>query len=191
MSSSSTIWSFSSAPNVLAPLTSQGLTILNYIDDWLLCSPSQEEVVVNTSKVLSHISALGLTLNKSKYHLIPTQVSFVGMCINSVLMRAHLSQGWVQAVLDHHSLFTEGQTVTLLKCQRLTGLLAAAAPLIPLGLLHLHLWELFGEAEVDLFASAENTQCPLWFSMSKPPSPLRLDALRVAEGEALCLPSSH
>ncbi|XP_077060691.1 uncharacterized protein LOC143712393 [Siphateles boraxobius] len=33
----------------------------------------------------------------------------------------------------------------------------------------------FGEAEVDLFASQESSQCPLWFSLS-PPAPLGIDA---------------
>ncbi|XP_059381433.1 uncharacterized protein LOC132116575, partial [Carassius carassius] len=39
-----------------------------------------------------------------------------------------------------------------------------------------HLWHIFGEAEVVLFASSTTTHCPLWFSLS-PPSPLGLDAL--------------
>ncbi len=30
------------------------------------------------------------------------------------------------------------------------------------------IWDLFGEAEVDLFASQESSQCPLWFSLSFP-----------------------
>jgi hypothetical protein len=37
------------------------------------------------------------------------------------------------------------------------------------------IWEVFGEAEVDLFASQESSQCPLWFSLS-PPAPLGIDA---------------
>ncbi len=37
------------------------------------------------------------------------------------------------------------------------------------------IWDLFGEAEVDLFASQESFQCPLWFSMSSP-APLGIDA---------------
>ncbi|CAM4449878.1 unnamed protein product [Leuciscus chuanchicus] len=37
------------------------------------------------------------------------------------------------------------------------------------------IWEVFGKAEVDLFASQESTQCPLWFSLS-PPAPLGIDA---------------
>ncbi len=28
------------------------------------------------------------------------------------------------------------------------------------------IWDLFGKAEVDLFASQESYQCPLWFSLS-------------------------
>ncbi len=30
------------------------------------------------------------------------------------------------------------------------------------------IWNLFGKAEVDLFASQESSQCPLWFSLSFP-----------------------
>ncbi len=38
------------------------------------------------------------------------------------------------------------------------------------------IWERFGAEEVDLFASQESTQCPLWFSFSHPTS-LGMDAL--------------
>jgi len=38
------------------------------------------------------------------------------------------------------------------------------------------LWEHFGRAEVDLFASRETSHCPLWFSLSQP-APLGLDAM--------------
>ncbi len=37
------------------------------------------------------------------------------------------------------------------------------------------IWDLFGKAEVDLFASQESTQCPLWFSLSFPTT-LGIDA---------------
>ncbi len=37
------------------------------------------------------------------------------------------------------------------------------------------IWDLFGEAEVDLFASQESSQCPLWFSLSFPTT-LGIDA---------------
>ncbi len=37
------------------------------------------------------------------------------------------------------------------------------------------IWDLFSEAEVDLFASQESSQCPLWFSLSFPTT-LGIDA---------------
>ncbi len=37
------------------------------------------------------------------------------------------------------------------------------------------IWDLFGKAEVDLFASQESSQCPLWFSLGFPTT-LGIDA---------------
>ncbi len=37
------------------------------------------------------------------------------------------------------------------------------------------IWDLFGKAEVDFFASQESSQCPLWFSLSFPTT-LGIDA---------------
>lgn len=39
------------------------------------------------------------------------------------------------------------------------------------------IWGVFGQAEVDLFASEESTHCPLWFSLTRVPGPLGWDAL--------------
>ncbi|KAI2650153.1 ORF V: Enzymatic polyprotein [Labeo rohita] len=38
------------------------------------------------------------------------------------------------------------------------------------------IWSQFGQAQVDLFATQETSQCPLWFSLSHP-APLGLDAM--------------
>jgi hypothetical protein len=38
------------------------------------------------------------------------------------------------------------------------------------------IWRIFGRAQVDLFATQETSQCPLWFSLA-PPAPLGLDAM--------------
>ncbi len=37
------------------------------------------------------------------------------------------------------------------------------------------IWDLFGEVEVNLFATQESSQCPLWFSLSSP-APLSIEA---------------
>ncbi|XP_057686428.1 uncharacterized protein LOC130912382 [Corythoichthys intestinalis] len=39
------------------------------------------------------------------------------------------------------------------------------------------IWGVFGQAEVDLFASQESAHCPLWFSLGERSSPLGQDAL--------------
>lgn len=47
------------------------------------------------------------------------------------------------------------------------------------------IWDIFGKAEVDLFASVVATHCPLWYSLSGVPGPLGWDAL--AHQWARCL----
>ncbi len=47
------------------------------------------------------------------------------------------------------------------------------------------IWRIFYQAEVDLFATQVNAQCPLWFSLA-PPAPLGLDAM-VQTWPRLCL----
>lgn len=59
---------------VLAPIMSQGILVLNYLDNWLVCAQNREQVTA------------GLTLNREKSNLTPSQtVIFLGMLIDSTL----------------------------------------------------------------------------------------------------------
>ncbi|XP_037832808.1 uncharacterized protein LOC108247140 [Kryptolebias marmoratus] len=80
---------------------------------------------------------------------------------------------------------TEGMS---LRAFYLPGPLNTAADLLSRGAPHpgewrLHsgvvsqIWDRFGQATVDLFATEDNTHCPLWFSMHCLPGPLGTDAL--------------
>lgn len=40
-----------------------------------------------------------------------------------------------------------------------------------------NIWDIFGRAQVDLFATEESAHCPLWFSLMEESSPLGQDAL--------------
>ncbi|KAK6300942.1 hypothetical protein J4Q44_G00290400 [Coregonus suidteri] len=121
---------------VLAPLTSRGLLILNYLDNWLICAPTRTQVLSDRDTLL--IGRLSITVNDKKSRLMPTQrVAFIGMELDSVLMRARLPTRRVQAILSCLDHFRQGRVVSALTCQRLLGLLTAASLLIPLGLLHL------------------------------------------------------
>ena len=60
----------------LAPLQKQGMKVLPYLDDWLVCAPSQSQVAWDTARLIQHAAWLGLTV---KSHLDPSQqVTYLG-----------------------------------------------------------------------------------------------------------------
>ncbi len=83
----------------LEPLQRQGMLILPYLDDWLLCGQSQHQVQQLTRSLILHIEALGLKINYMKTCLIPAQtVQFIGMRLESCTMRATLTEARSQAI---------------------------------------------------------------------------------------------
>ena len=54
----------------LAPLQKQGMKVLPYLDDWLICAPSQSQAARDTARLLLHAARLGRTVNfvKSRLH---------------------------------------------------------------------------------------------------------------------------
>ncbi len=73
--------------------SSQGLRIANYLDDWVISSPTAQQARSNPKVVLAHLQKLGLTLNHKKSCLTPTRVvTYLGLNLNSVLMRASLTE---------------------------------------------------------------------------------------------------
>ncbi|MEI4896773.1 reverse transcriptase domain-containing protein, partial [Klebsiella pneumoniae] len=53
----------------LAPLREVGVRILNYLDDWLILAQSREQLCEHRDMVLSHLSLLGLRVNREKSKL--------------------------------------------------------------------------------------------------------------------------
>ncbi len=127
----------------LAPLRLQGIRVLNYLDDWLILAHSRELVSRHRDIVLGHIHSLGLRMNAKKSVLLPSQRTvFLGVRLDFVQMQARLAPARIPVFtaclarfkLDHH--------VSVATCRRLLGLMAAASPVLPLGLLHMRpfLW---------------------------------------------------
>ena len=58
---------------LLAPLRLQSIHILNYMNDWLILTQSQELALRHQDVVLAHLEYLGLRLNAKKSVLSPAQ----------------------------------------------------------------------------------------------------------------------
>ncbi len=56
----------------LEPLQQEGMLILPYLDDWLLCARSYQRAVNNTQRLLFHVATLGLRVNFQKRCLTPS-----------------------------------------------------------------------------------------------------------------------
>ena len=120
----------------LAPLQARGLKILPYLDDWLICAPSREQVVRDTNTLLAHIQFLGFTVNWKKSNVQPRQQAvFLGIHLDSASMKASLTGRRADSLIETLRHFRLGKLVTANRVQRLLGLMAAAAVVVPLGLL--------------------------------------------------------
>ncbi len=126
------------AEAALVPLRERGVRILNYLDDWLILAQSREQLRAHKDLVLRHLSQLGLRVNWEKSKLVPTQrISFLGMELDSVNQTARLTQERAQSVLNCLKTLSGRTAVPLKLFQRLLGHMAAAAAIVPLGLLHM------------------------------------------------------
>ncbi len=128
----------------LSPLRAGGMRILNYLDVWLILAQSRDTLLSHIDSLLIHLESLGLCVNRRKSILAPSQsILYLGVCIDSLEMRARLSRERVAAILSYLRHFREGSSVHLKEFQRLLGLMASASAVCHLGLLHmrpLQLW---------------------------------------------------
>ncbi len=125
----------------LAPLRFQGIRVQNYLDDWLILAHSRELVSHHRDIVLHHIRSLGLRMNTKKSVLfLSQQTVFLGVHLDSVQMQASLSPARISNFAACLARFKLGYHVPVSTCRRLLGLMAAASPVLPLGLLHMRLF---------------------------------------------------
>ncbi len=103
----------------------------------------QELVSRHRDIVLSHIHSLGLRMNAKKSVLLPSQRTvFLGVRLDSVQMQARLAPARIPDLTACLVRFKLGHHVSVGTCRRLLGLMAAASPVLPIGLLHMRpfLW---------------------------------------------------
>ncbi len=122
----------------LSPLRQMGIHILNYLDDWLILAQSEVELLPHRTLILSHLERLGLRVNFAKSALSPSQqVSFLGTVLDSAHMRAVIAPERAMAIQKLAATFKSGTARPLKAFQRMLGLMAAASPVLQLGLLRM------------------------------------------------------
>ncbi len=127
----------------LAPLRFQDIHVLNYLDDWLILAHSRELVSRHRDIVLRHIHSLSLRMNAKKSVLLLSQRTvFLGVHLDSIQMQARLAPARISNFTACLARFKLGLHVSVGTCRRLLGLMAAASPVLPLGLFHMRpfLW---------------------------------------------------
>ncbi len=108
---------------VLSPLKQSAMRILNYLDDWLVLAQSESALLCDKFRLLAHLQSLGLTVNMQKSMLVPSQnISFLGVELNSINMRAPLSEECSQKLISSLAVFKLGRSPPLKCFQRTLGL---------------------------------------------------------------------
>ncbi|XP_078111105.1 uncharacterized protein LOC144520878 isoform X1 [Sander vitreus] len=105
-----------------------------YLDDLLILAPFREKAALHTMEVLRHLQTLGFAINWQKSSLVPAQsIVYLGVDINSIVMRARLSAPRRDALISLLSRTTLHATVSPLSVMRLLGMMSAGSRSCPPG----------------------------------------------------------
>ncbi len=86
---------------------------------------SRDTLISHIDSLLIHFESLGLCANMQKTD--PSQsITYLGVCLDSVEMRTHLSRERTVAILSSLCIFRQGSSVHWKEFQRLLGLMASA-----------------------------------------------------------------
>ena len=119
---------------VSAILHSWGIRMRRYLDDWLVQSSSREALLRDLQVVLDLCQELGIVVNPSKSHLVPSQVvQYLGVVIDSRSFRASPSSERVRKQFSTADAFLSCAAPPASTWLRLLGILSPLAHLVPGG----------------------------------------------------------
>ena len=119
---------------VSAILHSWGIRMRRYLDDWLVQSSSRDSLLHDLQVVLDLCRELGIVVNPSKSHLVPSQVvQYLGVVIDSRSFRASPSSERVAKLFSTADAFLSCAAPPASTWLRLLGILSSLAHLVPGG----------------------------------------------------------
>ena len=122
----------------IAPLRQRGIRLCCYLDDWLICSETEQSAKTDLTVVMDHLDSLGFKLNLEKSVMKPSQkIDFIGITLDASSLTARLSQERLESFMMCMALFRLGHKVRFASCLRLVGLMASAIALVRLGRLYM------------------------------------------------------
>ncbi len=123
---------------VAAAARRMGVSLLQYLDDWLLVNQSRHLLLGDLSTLWDLILSLGLIPNLEKSELIPSQnFTYVGMNFLTDHEILRLPEERIASTLVVVFEVLNAPSLTARRLLSLLGTLSAAAGLLPLGRLHL------------------------------------------------------
>ena len=132
---------------VSAILHSWGICMRRYLDDWLVQSLSRDALLRDLQVVLDLCQELGIVVNPSKSHLVPSQVvQYLGVVIDS---RASPSSERVSKLFSTADAFLSCAAPPASTWLRLLGILSSLAHLVPGGRLRVRSLQLCLHQQCD------------------------------------------
>ena len=94
------VWPFSSILGILQDYDRDqmlvyvmGINLGQYLDDWLIYSPSHDQCLHDTVQVLNLCHTMGLLIHDKKSELIPNRNSFSGIPVRPSFLPSHSNSG--------------------------------------------------------------------------------------------------
>ena len=136
---------------------SRGLRLLQFLDDWLIRSQSQEEAQVNTQAVVDLTQSLGWIINRKKSELNLLRCFFIhGLRIPSRFSpcKTHSRE---MAQLQDLILRLKSKHVLTARClMSLIGLLTSTEKMVPEGCLHMKPFSFTSKSTGDILTRLNN-----------------------------------
>ncbi|XP_044140850.1 uncharacterized protein LOC122931025 [Bufo gargarizans] len=122
---------------IVAYLRQRQVTIVPYLDDFLLVADSEEELELHKGRTLSLLTRLGWKINLEKSDLQPaTQKKFLGTLLNSVTQYSLLPQDKQVSIRERIRAFKLKKKRTLREAMQVLGLMTSCITTVPWAQFH-------------------------------------------------------